>query len=224
MRMETLGYRLMDGRQGAWGCICTRDGAQHLSAQGLQPGADYTLYCLDSGKRLARVTADRDGGVRWSGGLPDAAFLGLEEQVILWERGEEGFCRASGILRDARAASPRNGSEAPESREESGEEETEKEPRETQPPENSSDGARQGSEPAPAETILLRAPGTGRPVDSLPALAWPWGTEKMRRLIRSCPPVAPFDAPGWRFVRTPPRRLFRRQRTACWAIACGRIG
>ena len=172
--METLGYRLMDGRRGAWGCIRTRDGAQHLSAQGLQPGADYTLYCLDSGKRLARVTADRDGGVRWSRGLPDAAFLGLEEQVILWERGEEGFCRASGILRDARAASPRNGNEAPASREESGEEETEKEPRETQPPENSPDGARQGSEPVPAEpscsgpraqggrwTACRRCPGPG---------------------------------------------------------------
>ena len=50
--METLGYRLMDGRQGAWGCIRTRDGAQHLSAQDLQPGADYTLYCLDSGSAL----------------------------------------------------------------------------------------------------------------------------------------------------------------------------
>ena len=49
----------------------------------------------------------------------------------------------------------------------------------------------------------LRPAGTGEPVNALPILRWPAGTEDLRLNCALRPPFAPLNAPGWRFVQVP---------------------
>lgn len=60
------------------------------------------------------------------------------------------------------------------------------------------------SEPAePAAPVILREPSQAEPVDALPSLVWPKGTEGIKPYFGMYPPIALFDAPLWRFVRVP---------------------
>ncbi len=55
--------------------------------------------------------------------------------------------------------------------------------------------------PAPVPAAV---PPSGRPpVTALPKLHWPAAVKELENYFSTCPPFAPFDAPGWRFVQVP---------------------
>lgn len=62
-------------------------------------------------------------------------------------------------------------------------------------------------ETLPGETEMaeysLRPAGMGEPVDALTALIWPPAAAELKIYFETLAPIAPFDAPGWRFVRAP---------------------
>ena len=78
----------------------------------------------------------------------------------------------------------------------------------TMPPEiNASPAEREtavqeAAEPAERE-IVLRPESAAPPVDGLPALVWPEAAAHLKAYFETQAPFAPFDAPGWRFVRVP---------------------
>ena len=53
----------------------------------------------------------------------------------------------------------------------------------------------------PAQPKLRQ--GTGEAVDALPRLIWPKEAAELKPYFDTQPPIRPFDAPGWRFVRVP---------------------
>ncbi|MCI5565135.1 MAG: hypothetical protein MR400_05525 [Clostridiales bacterium] len=53
----------------------------------------------------------------------------------------------------------------------------------------------------PAQPKLRQ--GTGEGVDALPRLIWPKEAAELKPYFDTQPPIRPFDAPGWRFVRVP---------------------
>ena len=53
----------------------------------------------------------------------------------------------------------------------------------------------------PAQPKLRQ--GTGEGVDALPRLIWPKESAELKPYFDTQPPIRPFDAPGWRFVRVP---------------------
>ena len=55
----------------------------------------------------------------------------------------------------------------------------------------------------PGGTPLPEPPVRSRPVLTLPALQWPDSLEALRGYFGTLLPSAPFDEPGWRFVRVP---------------------
>lgn len=57
--------------------------------------------------------------------------------------------------------------------------------------------------PERLEEYFLRPAGEGAPTDELPALVWPPAAAELRVYFETLTPIAPFDAPGWRFVRVP---------------------
>lgn len=60
----------------------------------------------------------------------------------------------------------------------------------------------EAAEPAEPE-IVLRPESAAPPVDGLPALVWPEAAAHLKAYFETQAPFAPFDAPGWRFVRVP---------------------
>ena len=56
---------------------------------------------------------------------------------------------------------------------------------------------------SPGGTPLPEPPALRKPVLTLPALQWPNSLEALRGYFDTLPPSAPFDEPGWRFVRVP---------------------
>lgn len=61
-------------------------------------------------------------------------------------------------------------------------------------------------EPAPAPVCDAPPPVSDRPVltvHCLPPLIWPEAIAELKVYFDTLPPFAPFDAPGWRFVRVP---------------------
>ena len=59
----------------------------------------------------------------------------------------------------------------------------------------------QGKIGEPAQPKLRQ--GTGEGVDALPRLIWPKEAAELKPYFDTQPPIRPFDAPGWRFVRVP---------------------
>ena len=55
--------------------------------------------------------------------------------------------------------------------------------------------------PQPEPGNEKKPPRTGVPVGRLPSLDWPKAFQSLREYFVKCPPDAPFDWPGWRFVR-----------------------
>lgn len=191
--MAQLGYRLMRGRQGASGHIREMGDGGLLSAGGLTPGERYALRALPGGECLQEKAADGEGCVSFACTALGPVFLARGSSVVLWEGEEQGYWMACGCLQQEKKAPAALASPAQEAAPPA--EEAPAAPADALPP----------SPPRPAQrsAVPLRSPGEGAPVDALPALLWPRGTEAIRRYRASCPPIRPFDEPGWRFVRTP---------------------
>ena len=56
---------------------------------------------------------------------------------------------------------------------------------------------------SPEGTPLPESPVRTLPMLGLQPLQWPEGTAELRAYFDALPPSAPFDEPGWRFVRVP---------------------
>lgn len=202
--MGGLNYRFLLGKGGATGFVREMAEENVFSAQGLPPGAECVLCALPSGVELAKKTADGEGRLILRGRFPAGVFLASEGRVILWEGEEEGYLAAAGSLRAARRGGETEEKEtagpAP-LREEPAEKETDGKRAEEKTGETA--GKETAVTPQDAPAAPLRQPGEGAPVDGLPRLLWPRGAEEVRAYFAYCPPIRPFDAPGWRFVRAP---------------------
>lgn len=210
-KMAQLGYRLMRGRQGASGHIREMGEMGRLFAGGLTPGESYALRGLPGGEKLGEETVDGEGCAVFSCAISQMVFVARGNCVVLWEGEEQGYLLACGCLERERAAKALPDPSTPEepmealclSREDALPSRKEEVLRaDVSMPAS----ARDAAIPLPSfreKAAALRAPGPGAPVDALPPLIWPRGTEDIRRYRLACPPIRPFDEPGWRFVRAP---------------------
>ena len=191
--MEPLGYRFFKGRQGAAGYVRRMDGGCAVCCRGLRPGESYVLRALPLGDAMGERQADGDGCVTFQGAYPTGLFLSQGDQVTLWDGGDEGFLQARESLRRLfRRPAEREDKKPPEPRENTIPPDEQREPA----PEEAAE-----KEPAPAYT--LRPEGDGAPVDGLPPLSWPDGTEHVQKYFQFSPPIRLFDELMWRFVRVP---------------------
>ena len=94
--MEGWGFRLLSGRRGAEGYIGGMEGERRLHASGLCPGETYQLYAAGTGRCLGSRAADSRGCLTWE--APEGVFLACGEQVMLWEKGAQGYSRAIHFL------------------------------------------------------------------------------------------------------------------------------
>ncbi len=213
-------YRMLRGRGGAAG-YARGDGNQGVAeARGLPPGEEVGLYRMDAGRVVpcARGTADGRGNIRLRYAGEGALFVTNESKILLWEDGPE-----EGQLRLRAAEWLRKGNEEPPGREEPvkitpvtevsaapNTAEPAKEARTTEPAEAAQETLAETPRPAEAprgeveeEKWHLRPETDAEAVDTLPALDWPEAAAGLKPYFDECPPIAPFDAPGWRFVRAP---------------------
>lgn len=187
--MGQLDYRFLRGKGGASGYVREMGSGCALSAAGLAGGQSYALYGLPLGEKLGEREADGEGSLVFSGAFPPGLFLARGDKVVLWEGEDPEYLMACACLRrvlrretgerEEKAADVLKASEAP-----------------PEPPP-------MPEPPDPAQAFSLRPPSDGEPIDALPGLFWPRGTETIQRYFDVCPPIWPFDAPGWRFVRAP---------------------
>ena len=225
--MDAFGYRLLAGRDGAQGYARGGDG-QTVTARGLHAGKTYTLYCVTPGgaREHARRTADASGMARFTLSGAQPVFLALDGRPVLWEddRAEERYCQACDLLRAQarmleaaqrqareKAAAYQEAAERPEAPKETVQAETAaatSEPTEAEleaanetPEEAEAPAGTQEELREPAQPKLRQ--GTGEGVDALPRLIWPKEAAELKPYFDTQPPIRPFDAPGWRFVRVP---------------------
>ncbi len=214
-------YFLMRGRRGASGYGMKRDGKKEVVFRGLKPGQTCALYALNgSGARFCG-TKEADGAGQASFTVPDEGplFAAADGQAILWEGENENFLRACAWLekekkkREVTAEKPA----AEEKNEKAAAGEARGEEKEDAPArakteaavfsEDKVSGSDQEKTAAekntPEERWTLRPAGEGEAVDALTELKWPEGALEFKPYFDSLPPCAPFDAPGWRFVRAP---------------------
>lgn len=197
--MNEFAHWLMKGRRGAWGHMTHSGETSTLYARGLEPGKAYAFRGWN-GEVLAQGKADGAGSLVLAGPF-SAGFLACGGQAVLWA---EGPGEAEAYLRACRCLDGQKPRKEPEN---SGAPLPDAAPPQLLPeaPEETlvdSPAAEQTPSPAP-KAYSLRPDGPGEPVDGLPCLTWPQGTEEISRYARVCPPWMPFDAPGWRFFRAP---------------------
>ncbi|MBO4925616.1 MAG: hypothetical protein J5472_03980 [Clostridia bacterium] len=196
------GYGMLRGRQGAAGYVRAAGENRRVFARGLPPGAEAALWRIEGEKacRCAGGKADREGN--WAGETHGAGplFVTAAGRVIMWEEGtsaEESYFRCCGALKKA-AEKPQKKGTPPAPPENPVPEE--KRPVEGPPaPRETSAAPERPAVPEPARRASADTP----PVDALPVLSWPRGTEELRPFFELLPPFSPFYAPGWRFVRAP---------------------
>lgn len=214
-------YRMLRGRGGASG-YARGDGNQGMvEARGLPPGNEAMLCRMDAGRAALcdRGKADGRGSIRLKYAGEGALFITDGNNILLWEDGP-----AEGQLRLRAAEWLRNGNEMPPKREEPvkinpvtevsaetkalepAEEAMPKPAENTQAQEIPEEILPQADEPQeePEEAGWQLRPETDtEAIDTLPALDWPEAAAGLKPYFDECPPIAPFDAPGWRFVRAP---------------------
>ena len=167
------------------------------------PGTETALWRIEAGKacRCAKGTADREGN--WAAETDGAGtlFVTAAGRVTLWEGGpsaEETYCRCCSALKKAaeKTQQKRTPPPAPPEKPDPEEKNAAQEP---PVPRKTPAAAETSAVPEPARRASADTP----PVDALPVLSWPRGTEELRPFFELLPPFSPFYAPGWRFVRAP---------------------
>lgn len=204
-------YRLLRGRQGISGHVQAYGAGERIVIRGLSPGEICEIYFLDGEARPAgSMTTDAQGQGEYRTAEPGRYFIACSDRVILWEdeeRMEENYLQACARLRNWHGIQTCR------------EKETKKEAEEVTVPallepeivfvavpemeKSVSSISASREEPVEDAGYSLRTPGDGEGVDGLPSLIWPEGAEGLRIYFDRLPPYAPFDLPGWRFVRTP---------------------
>lgn len=196
-------YRLLRSKGGVQGHVQALESGEKLSLSGLAPGKRCSIYYREEAGEWQQLEAKADGQGRIIQKFLRAGqcFITTGQKVIAWEdegRGQENYLQACAVLARSVMRTENHSQEkknaAPEMKAAI---ETERRPASlTAMGEKSSC---EDLEDAPIYT--LRAESSALPADNLPALQWP---EKIRHLqvyFDQLPPIAPFDLPGWRFVR-----------------------
>lgn len=179
-----LSFRFLQGQR-AQGCVRVSGEEMLLSLQGLSPGpcALYRIVNGHASEALVFVPA-ADGSAVVTAPATEKVFIADEKGVVLWEGGEMNYWQAAAFLEKLRRP--------PEA------------PPVPPPPEPEPEPPQASAVPeAAAPGYVLRAPGDGPPVTALPALLWPEEVRPLRPYFEAHVPFAPFDAPGWRFIRVP---------------------
>ena len=189
-----LSFRFLRG-QHAQGCVRVSGREMLLSLQGLSPGA-CALYAIEEGRaeKLADFASTPDGSAAVTARAAEKVFLTDPQGVALWEEREDGevnYWQAAALLRESRRPKERQMVETV--------------PEETLPEESPSGEAEQPppDEEQPEPAYRLREPGNEAPADDLPELRWPEEARALKPYFEAHVPFAPFDAPGWRFIRLP---------------------
>ena len=171
-----------------------------LSLQGLEPGP-CALYGIAAGRaeKLADFTAAADGSAAVTANAADKVFLTDRQGIALWEEREDGeinYWQAAALLRELRRSTKQQAEEtAPEEI-----------ASEDVPPEVTRIGEAEQPPPdeeQPEPAYQMREQSGEAPVDDLPELRWPEEARSLKPFFEAHVPFAPFDAPGWRFIRLP---------------------
>lgn len=197
-------YRFLQGREGVSGHARCGESGQQLWARGLAPETECCLYQWKAGDGIciAAEKADESGQVHFFELPAGPLFLAAAGRLVLWETDapEENYWRAWEFLRRTKE----------EKRKENG-----AFPTKEAPAEKTEEQTAKAAEaekflieetleiPAETEEYTLRNPGKNPGVDELPALLFPGRAGVLKKYFQSCPPIQPFSAPGWRFVRAP---------------------
>lgn len=199
-------YRFLQGREGVSGHARCGKSGQQLWARGLERGMECRLYQWQAGEGIciAAERADDSGQIHFSD-LPDGPlFLAAAGRLVLWEMDapEENYWRAGEFLRREKEEKRRETEKCVPREEEVPAEETEEEIA------KAADAGNILIEetlkiPVETEAYTLHRPGKNPGVDELPARIFPGRAGTLKKYFQSCPPIQPFSAPGWRFVRAP---------------------
>ena len=205
-------YQLLRGCAGASGHIRAAEGRRQVTVRGLPPGTECAFYVISGGRGVlcGQARADHAGQAEFSVAQPGTLLIAREGRLILWEEGEDGqrsemLARTCLMALKEAAAGQSRKAETPSSTPE--EKEAQLIPPEALRParetENRAEKEEKASPSAGDGAPALRPPGKGEAVDALPALRWPASVESLKTFFDTCPPIALFRAPGWRFVRVP---------------------
>lgn len=206
------GYRLLRGKGGAGGYWRGNGENALLQGKGLAPGTLYRVYALEAqgAHPVASGRADRNGVLRLTLPLAGTLFVAADQAVALWEETGDpalNFWQAQAALGARRDAAP--AAKAAETQEPSPEATATQAPVPTPPMPTPPAPARIAAptppkpEIAPEKAYSLRPESGAPPADVLPALVWPEAAAHLKAYFDTQTPFAPFDAPGWRFVRVP---------------------
>ena len=184
-------YQLLRGRRGASGHVRRAREEQTVSLRGLPPETECALFEMEGKSPLARLRTDKTGAAQASLASSGPVFAAAEDQVLVWEGEEDGYFRACACLKGWRPGRETTSPATPAPADVPS----------SAPPKAEKPASVARSDPEPEEAWRLRPPGAGAPVDALPTVIWPPEAEKLRKYFEQYPPFAPFNAPGWRFVR-----------------------
>ncbi len=186
----------------------------------------------EGARPIARGKTEASGQILFSA-LPDGPlFLALAGRPVLWEAdgAETGYFRAWDFLRRAQQRERKREKIRRDVQEEKQEqpsaaqaaadeaaEETGDEALKVSADEASQDAKDEAVEETGNEALAavdertevagegyaLRAPAAAPGTDELPAWVFPGRAAALAPYFRACPPIQPFPAPGWHFVRAP---------------------
>ncbi|MBQ4074410.1 MAG: hypothetical protein IJD39_04320 [Clostridia bacterium] len=204
-----FGYRLLQGKTGFSGHVRAEGEGERIALRGFSHGAACSIFSIGEGAAccMASPAADGKGQCVYQSAFRGRYFIAVGGQVVLWEdegRQEENYLRACALLTIWKKAQVQP-AENPQG------EMIEDDAMDEMPKASETDGRRIAAEEKPVEIspaqekedYILRRRENEVAAEGLPALFWPQSAEKLRIYFESLPPFAPFDLPGWRFVRAP---------------------
>lgn len=208
-----FGYRLLQGKTGFSGHVRAEGAGERIALRGFSPGAACSIFSIGEGAAccMASPAADGKGQCVYQTAFRGRYCIAVGGQVVLWEdegRQEENYLRACALLTIWKKAQVQP---AENLREQMIKYEAADEMLQASEPAKDNDMAEEKPEEkmeeiSPAqekEDYILRRRENEVAAEGLPALFWPQSAEKLRIYFESLPPFAPFDLPGWRFVRAP---------------------
>ena len=208
MEMETsMGYRLMQGKNGITGYVRRKDAGDQLVIRGLYPGALCDIYKAEENKaeRSMSLPADKGGQLIYQSDGFFHYFAAVQGRVILWEqdgRQDENYLQACALL--LKSISEKKKREEKHCNTDT-EEKTEERIAAAEIPCDPEPILPEEEKCTEEETreYSLRAPGSGEAADALPSLLWPETVKDLQVYFSSLTPFSPFDLPDWRFVKAP---------------------
>ncbi len=96
-----FGYSLMKGRAGAVGYIRETGNQREVLIRDIPPGTVCALYrrMEDGWEHCGNESADSIGNAKWKTAREGSIFIAADNQVMLWEGGDEAFLLANAWLK-----------------------------------------------------------------------------------------------------------------------------